>query len=169
MAGCQCRRGAAALTDTGAAPANVSGAASAHLWVFDGATGLLVEIRRDDACIEAIRVAWDCFQAYLDTDAPPPITERDTVERNDPAWQLAARLYVEAKRKAEEVAESLDRARERLVGLASHASETGHGVTVTRFFKQGNVDYKKVPELKVVDLDRYRAAGRVEVRVTVAE
>ena len=77
--------------------------------------------------------------------------------------------YVEAKRTAEEAAETLDRARERLVGLASHASESGHGVTVTRFFKQGNVDHKKLPELKVVDLDRYRAAGRVEVRVTVTK
>lgn len=42
-------------------------------------------------------------------------------------------------------------------------------MTVTRFFKQGNVDHKKLPELKVVDLDRYRAAGRVEVRVTVTK
>ena len=147
----------------------VSGAASAHLWVFDGSTGLLVEIQRAEACMEAIRAAWDGFQAYLDTDTPPPLTDRDTVERSDPAWTLAAGLYVEAKRKADEAAESLDRARERLVGLASHASESGHGVTVTRFFKQGNIDYKKVPELKVVDLDRYRAAGRVEVRVTVAK
>jgi predicted phage-related endonuclease len=147
----------------------VSGAAQAHLWVFDGATGLLVEIQRDEACMEAVRAAWDGFQPYLDTDTPPPLTERDTVERSDPAWTLAAGLYVEAKRTAEEATESLDRARERLVGLASHASESGHGVTVTRFFKQGNVDYKKVPELKVVDLDRYRAAGRVEVRVTVAK
>ncbi len=147
----------------------VSGAVSAHLWVFDGSGGLLVEMQRDEACMEAIREAWDGFQAYLDSDTPPPLTERDTVERSDPAWRLAAGQYVEAKRKAEEAAESLDRARERLVGLASHASESGHGVTVTRFFKQGNVDYKKVPELKVVDLDRYRAAGRVEVRVTVAK
>jgi putative phage-type endonuclease len=147
----------------------VSGAASAHLWVFDGSTGLLVEIQREEATMAAIRAAWDAFQTYLDTDTPPPLTDRDTVERSDPAWTLAAGLFVEAKRKAEEAAESLDRARERLVSLASHASESGHGVTVTRFFKQGNVDYKKVPELKVVDLDRYRAAGRVEVRVTVAK
>ena len=147
----------------------VAGAASAHLWVFDGATGLLVEIQRDEACMEAIRAAWDGFQQYLDGGVPPPLTDRDTVERSDPAWTLAAGLYVEAKRKAEDAAESLDRARERLVGLASHASESGQSVTVTRFFKQGNVDYKKVPELKVVDLDRYRAAGRVEVRVTVAK
>jgi putative phage-type endonuclease len=147
----------------------VSGAAQAHLWVFDGTTGLLVEIARDESTMAAIRAAWDGFQTYLDTDTPPPLTERDTAERSDPAWTLAAGLYVEAKRKAEETAEALDRARERLVALASHASESGRGVTVTRFFKQGNVDYKKVPELKVVDLDRYRAAGRVEVRVTVAK
>jgi putative phage-type endonuclease len=147
----------------------VSGAATAHLWVFDGNTGLLVEIQPDEACMEAIRVAWDGFQTYLDADTPPPLTDRDTVERSDPAWKLAAGLFVEAKKKSEDAAEALDRARERLVGLASHASESGHGVTVTRFFKQGNVDYKKVPELKTVQLDDYRAAGRVEVRVTVAK
>ena len=147
----------------------VSGAATAHLWVFDGNTGLLVEIQPDEACMEAIRVAWDGFQTYLDADTPPPLTDRDTVERSDPAWKLAAGLFVEAKKKSEDAAEALDRARERLVGLASHASESGHGVTVTRFFKQGNVDYKKVPDLKTVQLDDYRAAGRVEVRVTVAK
>jgi putative phage-type endonuclease len=147
----------------------VSGAATAHLWVFDGNTGLLTQIQRDEATMEAIRAAWDGFQAYLDTDTPPPLTDRDTVERSDPAWTLAAGLFVEAKRKAEEAADSLDRARERLVALASHASEAGHGVTVTRFWKQGNVDYKRIPELKGVDLDRYRGKGREEVRVTVAK
>jgi putative phage-type endonuclease len=147
----------------------VSGAAQAHLWVFEGSTGLLVGIQRDEAIMQAIRTAWDGFQTYLDTDTPPPLSDRDTVERCDPAWTLAAGLYVEAKRKADEAAESLDRARERLVGLANHASESGQGVTVTRFFKQGAVEYKKVPELKVVDLDRYRAAGRVEVRVSVVK
>ena len=112
----------------------VSGATRAHLWVFDGTDGLLVEIKRDEPTMQAIRVAWDAFQTYLDTDTPPPLSERDTVERTDPAWKLAAALFVEAKRKAEEAAESLDRARERLVALASHASESGFGVSVTRYF-----------------------------------
>ncbi len=68
----------------------VSGVASAHLWVFDGSTGLLVEIQRDEACMAAIRTAWDGFQAYLDSDTPPPLRDSDTVERSDPAWRLAA-------------------------------------------------------------------------------
>ena len=118
----------------------VSGATLAHLWVYDGTDGLLVEIKRDEATMEAIRAAWDVFQKYLDTNTPPPLTERDTVARSDPVWKLAAGLYLVAKRKAEESTTELETLRERLVALASHASETGFGVAVTRYFKQGNVD-----------------------------
>jgi hypothetical protein len=38
---------------------------------------------------------------------------------------------------------------------------------VTRFWKQGNVDYKRVPELQGVNLDPYRGKAREEVRVSV--
>jgi putative phage-type endonuclease len=147
----------------------VSGATMAHLWVFDGNTGLLVEIVRDEATMAAIRVAWDHFVKYLESDTPPPLSAKDTVDRSDPAWRLAATLYLQAKQEADKVAESLDKARERLVALATHASQTGDGVTVTRYFKAGNVDYKRVPELRNIDLTQYRGHGREEVRVTVVK
>ena len=50
-----------------------------------------------------------------------------------------------------------------------HPSEAGFGVSVTRFWKQGSVDYKKVPELKGVDLEAYRQKGRWERRVSVGK
>ena len=40
-------------------------------------------------------------------------------------------------------------------------------MSVTRYWKAGNVDYKKVVELQGVDLERYRGKAREEVRVTV--
>lgn len=147
----------------------VAGAAIAHLWVFDGTEGLLLEVARDEAVMANIRAAWDGFQRYLDTDTPPPLTERDTLTRNDPEWKLAAVSYLNAKRKAEEATATLETAREQLVALTSHPSESGAGVTVTRYWKQGNVDYKRVPELDGVSLDGYRGKGREEVRVTVAK
>jgi len=147
----------------------VAGATTAHLWVFDGTEGLLAQIGRDEAAMQAIRAAWDGFQRYLDTDTPPPLTDRDTVARSDPVWSQAAQRYLEAKGKADALAAELESARERLVGLASHASESGAGVTVTRFWKQGNVEYKRIPELTGVVLDDYRGAGRVEVRVVVGK
>lgn len=38
---------------------------------------------------------------------------------------------------------------------------------MTRFWKTGAIDYKKVPELQGVDLEQYRECEREEARVTV--
>jgi putative phage-type endonuclease len=145
----------------------VSGAVHADLFVFDGTEGLLIEMTRDETCMGEIREAWEAFQVFLDTDASPPLSERDTVIRDDPGWLAAAGEYLACKHQLDEAASALDKARERLVNLTNHASESGAEVTVTRFWKQGSVDYKKVPELRGVDLDAYRGTGREEVRVTV--
>ena len=53
--------------------------------------------------------------------SPPPLTEGDTRERDDPEWLEAAAAYVEAKRAADAVAKALDAAKAKLIGLASHA------------------------------------------------
>jgi putative phage-type endonuclease len=147
----------------------VARAAMAHLWVFDGREGLLLEVARDEAIMANIRAAWDGFQKYLDSDTPPPLCERDTATRDDPEWKLAALGYLNAKRMAEEAAATLEAAREQLVALTRHPSESGAGVTVTRFWKQGNVDYKRIPELAGVSLDAHRGKGREEVRITLAK
>ena len=44
--------------------------------------------------------------------------------------------------------------------------EQGAGVSVTTFWKAGNVDYKKVPALAGLDLSAFRGKAREEVRVT---
>ncbi len=147
----------------------VSGAAEAHLWVYVEGEGLLLTLRRDEATMEAIRGAWDTFSLYLAGDNPPPLSEADSVQRDDPAWSEAATAFVTAKRSADSADEALEAARQRLVDLARHPRETGGGVSVVRLWKAGAVDYKRIPELKEVDLDRYRGKGREEVRVTVAK
>jgi len=62
------------------------------------------------------------------------LTNRDKVIREDEDWQRAAVAHVGLKQQAKA-----------LVRLAKHLSESGFGVSVTRFCKQGNVDYKTVP------------------------
>jgi putative phage-type endonuclease len=146
----------------------VSGAQTAHLWVFDGERGLLHSVARDEALMERIQAAWDGFQRYLDDDTPPALTEADTVVRTDSAWAEAAQAYAVIKREAELLAERLEAARQSLVALAQHPREQGAGVAVTRFWKQGSVDYKKVPQLKGVDLSHYRGKAREEVRVSLS-
>ncbi len=146
----------------------VSGARQAHLWVYDGQQGLLRTVERDDAAVQAIRSAWEAFWPFLEGDTPPPLTQADSRQRDDEGWRAAAKAYQSAKVEAEQAAERVEAARAALVALATHPKEVGSGVSVTRFWKAGSVDYKKVVELKGVDLERYRSRAREEVRVSVA-
>lgn len=145
----------------------VSGSQTAHLWVFDGAKGVLVTIERDEALMEAIRSAWDRFQPHLDSDTPPALSEADTRVRTDQAWQEAAQRYAELKHQADALAEQLERARQALTVLAEHPKESGSGVTVTRYWRQGNVDYKRIPALQGQDLSLYRGKAREELRISL--
>lgn len=147
----------------------VSGAQLAHLFVFDGKEGILIEQRPEPECWATITQGWEAFLPYVHDDRPPPLTERDTRVRDDALWEKAATEYAAVKAVAETVSEQLEAAKQRLVALAEHTSEQGFGVTVSRYWKAGSVDYKRVPQLAEVDLERYRGAAREEVRVTVAK
>jgi putative phage-type endonuclease len=144
----------------------VSGAKLAHLYVFDGTQGLLRTIEPIDHAMQRIRDGWDQFQFYLDTDMPPPLTDADVVQRGDADWAVAASAFAAAKQAADLADAMVAKARDALVALARHPKEQGAGVSVTRFWKAGAVNYKAVPELKEVNLDKYRGKLREEVRVT---
>ncbi len=145
----------------------VSQARRAHLWVYDGKTGINILIEPDEIAFARIREGWDLFQPYLDGDKPPPLTEQDTKTRSDAAWREAAESYRGWKSVIDEASAKADIAKAVLIGLTDHPREAGYGVAVTRFWKAGNIDYKRLPALAGVDLELYRGKAREEVRVTV--
>ena len=102
----------------------------------------------------------------MDSDTPPPLTDADTVQRSDSAWTAAAQAFAEAKRATDAADATLAKARDELVALAQHPREQGSGVSVTRYWKAGNVAYAKIPALNDIDLGLYRGKAREEVRVT---
>lgn len=146
----------------------VAGANEAHLWVFDGLKGVLQTIGRDEIVMQRIRAGWDNFQQYLRGDIPPPLTDADTVLRDDGPWTKAAKAFTEAKKAADMADAALALARDELVALACHPREQGAGVTVTRYWKSGNVAYAKIPALQGLDLTLYRGKARAEVRVSTS-
>lgn len=147
----------------------VAGAERAHLFVFDGQEGILVEQRPSKPDWGVIEDGWAGFMRFIAEDLPPPLTDRDTVIRTDDEWRHAAQEYLVAKEQSDALGARLDELKSRLVGHTSHSSEKGAGVQVTRYWKAGAVDYKKVPELGGVDLERYRGPAREEVRVSVVK
>ena len=146
----------------------VSKAKIAYLWVYDGQQGIGICIEPDEVAYAKIKSAWETFQPYLDSDTPPHMTDQDTLTRSDSVWQQAAQDYLSCKASSDEAQTKADEAKAKLISLTSHSRESGFGVSVTRFWKQGNVDYKKVPVLQGVDLELYRGKMREEVRVTTS-
>lgn len=146
----------------------VSKAKIAYLWVYDGQQGIGICIEPDEVAYAKIKSAWETFQPYLDSDTPPHMTDQDTLTRSDSVWQQAAQDYLSCKASSDEAQTKADEAKDKLISLTSHSRESGFGVSVTRFWKQGNVDYKKVPVLQGVDLELYRGKMREEVRVTTS-
>jgi putative phage-type endonuclease len=140
----------------------------ADVFVFDGADGILFPIAPNPPSWSQICAAWDNFMQNVREEQLLPLTDRDVRRRDDPEWLSAAAAYLEAKRAADILTTALDEAKARLVGLAGHAKEEGGGLSVTRLWKRGAIDYKRVPELAGVDLEQYRGAAREEVRVVIA-
>jgi putative phage-type endonuclease len=145
----------------------VTNADVADVYVFDGTDGVLLEIAPQPETWPRIHEAWDRFMGFVAKSEPPPLTERDVRLRDDAEWAEAAQAYIEARRAADAVQKTLEDAKGRLIALTSHSSEAGRGVTVTRYWKLGSIDYKKVPELAGIDLEQYRGCEREETRVAV--
>ena len=148
----------------------VSGAELAELYVYDGDSqaGITTSIQADPKDFADIRAAWDAFMVCVETDTPPELTDRDKQVRTDDTWLDAAAVYTSSKAALDTAKAELDKARGVLLEMADHPSVTGGGVTVTRFFKKGAVDYRKAANDAGVDLESYRKACSSDTRITVS-
>src|SRR5438034_6127340 len=115
----------------------------ADVFVFDGTEGIQLEVAPDPNAWPQIHTAWDAFMRCVTDAQAPPLTARDTRVRDDSEWLSAAAAYLELRTACDALGSQLDEARTRLLDLADHAKEQGGGVSVTRQWKRGHVDYKR--------------------------
>ena len=139
----------------------------ADVFIFDGSEGVVFPVAPDETSWPRIHEAWDEFARYVSEAQAPPLTDRDVRIRDDPDWLEAAARYLALRTAYDELSAKVEEAKAQLAGLARHAKEQGGSVSVTRLWKRGNIDYKRVPQLVGVDLEPFRGEARAEVRVTI--
>lgn len=86
----------------------------------------------------------------------PTQIEESFVEMGSDDWRRAATEYATVIRQIEWLEKSKEKLRAELLLLADGMNCMGAGLSIQRVIRQGNVDYKAIPELKSVDLDLYR-------------
>lgn len=121
-----------------------------------------VEVHRDDEYIAKMiqeeKIFFDKMQNFEE-----PTVEIECVVRADDAWQNLCKQQVEVLAKITQAKEALKHLEEEqeanlqaFIELSGQKEAKGSGFHLYQSSRKGNVDYAKVPELKNVDLEKYR-------------
>lgn len=150
----------------------VSGAAWCDYYSFDGVNGVTVRVLPDPAYIADLIAREQAFWHRVVFDDPPPLSDRDTLIREDDEWLQAARIYRDYEARVVEATRQKEAAKELLLKLrGKYPRVQGGGVLLTEYEVKGSIDNKRVYAelLKGVDLEKYRGPTRTQVRVTVQD
>lgn len=144
----------------------VIGISGLHFFSYRDGDVALVEVGRDESYIKSLyaeeRKFWSCVQNLT----PPPLTDKDYVRRSDIEWVRAAAEWVRTAAELEATKEKEKIYREMLLELSQKKSSFGHGVKLQKIVRRGTVDYKSIPELEGVDLEKYRGLPIEQWRLT---
>lgn len=147
----------------------VTGLRMVHYFSFDGENGVIVTVERDNDyianLIESEREFWECVKSFT----PPPLCERDFNKRYDNEWRFACVNWLNAKdnlKLAEKMEESM---RQELISASQSMNSIGCGVKLQKIMRAGCVQYSEIPELKDVNLGKYRKSPSESWRITQDE
>jgi putative phage-type endonuclease len=129
--------------------------------------GLILPITREVLArqVDSLAKADAFWQLVIDM-TEPELCDRDVVERTDEEWLAEVAKLKDADLRLLAAKAEYEAAEAALKGMLTHPRCIGGGVSITRFPKRGNVDYKLVPQLAGVDLNAYRKPTTTEVRMT---
>lgn len=134
---------------------------------FDGENGVAIPVKRDDKYVREMLLPQEAafYNSLLDFKAPEPC-DKDVVAIDNPEASNAAEKYFELGAKIEELEKEMGNLRKFLIESANHNRAIIGKARLTKVMRKGNVDYGKIPELKGVNLDKYRNAPIESWRIT---
>lgn len=139
----------------------------AILFVYSEAEAMEVTIPRDEDMIaQLIEKERHFWHSYVLKYQQPPYQEGDIELRTDSDWLEKAIKWQKAHQARLDAEAAEESARNELIEAAADRSCEGGGIKVTKYMRQGNVDYKAIPQLSGVDLEAYRKPSTVTWRIT---
>lgn len=127
-----------------------------HYFSYKDGDFSLVEVERDEKYIQKLYAKEGEFWTKLQNFDAPELSDRDYVERSDNAWLDSAREWATVNAQLAELKMKEKLCREQLIGLSGDMNCQGAGIKVRKVVRKGTVDYKAIPELSGIDLEKYR-------------
>lgn len=147
----------------------VTGAERCFYYSYDGTDGISIEVLPDPKFKEDFmpkaRAFWKCV-AFAE---PPALQDRDYKDMSDSLdWQTYAREYKKLCEQIKNLEEVKDSYRKEILNLCGNESCLGEGIKVMKTIMKGRVDYDAIPEIKDIDLDKYRKKPTTTWKILVA-
>lgn len=138
-----------------------------HYFSFDGKSGALVTVVRDQEFIDKMNIAEREFYECLLKKDPPELCEKDAISmEGNLDWAECANRYIRCQKAIQELEKEQEFLRNQLVFMARGRNCKGYGISLTKMEVKGSVDYTKIPEISSVDLDLYRKPPSTRWRIT---
>jgi len=137
----------------------VTGASKCFYYSFDGSDGICIEVLPDPAFREMYLPKARAFLKCMAFCEPPPLQDRDYNDMSqDVSWQTVAKEYREACDKIKQLEVLKEKYRKQLLEYCRDQNCVGGGVKVMKIVTRGRIAYDEIPEIKNLDLERYRKA-----------
>lgn len=134
----------------------VTGLEKNYYYSFDGNEGVIVEVARNSQYIEKLIVEEKKFMECVLTQSPPTLSAKDYCFRDDSDWNERAQKWLQKKQELESIEQEEKKLRDELIELANHQNTQGSGIRLTLSMRKGTIDYRSIPCLKELDLEKYR-------------
>jgi hypothetical protein len=107
----------------------------------------------------------------VQTKTPPELSPKDYFKPKNPELKQLADEWRAAKEEFDKAKDALEGLRDKLLAKAkeeNHDRMLINGVRIVKTLREGAVDYKKIPQLKDIDLDQFRKKPSEVVTISLA-
>jgi putative phage-type endonuclease len=147
----------------------VTGAEKCFYYSYNGSDGICIEVLPDPEYkvnfMPKAREFWRCV-ALGDS---PPLQDKDYEDMShNESWKVLAERYKDICAQIDCLEELKADYRKGLLSLCGDRNCLAHGVRVLKTITRGRIDYDAIPEIKSIDLDKYRKQSTAIWKVFVA-
>jgi len=131
----------------------------------------LIEVKPDlEMITKYVNKAMDFWQ-HVENREPPELIDRDFMNIDDDESKILSAEFNTAKERHDAAKTDLDAIKEKIIAKAEtlgHPRVKMHNLSVVNVRKAGSIDYKAVPDLEGIDLNKYRKADSNYWKITKA-